>query len=268
MTELKATFSEDANSNPCRACGVETNAAFTGIVLQKIPVTYHACPACGTLQLHTPNWLDEAYSLNHYPDPDVSRLMRSLAVQRVIRCLRAESLLPKVPRCLDEGAGLGLLVCLLRDDGYDAWGHDPYAKPVFAERYISRELPAGFFDLITAIEVIEHTVETIDFVQELAERLSPKGTLLLSTELYDSTRFPDPSKWTYLAQDYGQHISFLSSMGLQAVAAKANLHWWASLEFAGSKCIHLLSKEAPSRWSQMRLRRRHLRVEKDFKKKK
>ncbi|HJV35052.1 class I SAM-dependent methyltransferase, partial [Geomonas sp.] len=209
----------------------------------------------------------EAYSINHHPDPDISRLMRSLAVQRVIHSLRAEKLLRKSPpRSLDEGAGLGILVRLLRDDGYDAWGHDPYAAPVFAEQYISRDLPTGSFDLITAIEVIEHTVETIDFVKELAGRLSSEGTLLLTTELHDSRRFPDPLQWSYLAQEYGQHVSFLSSKGLQAIADKTNLYWWASLEFAGSKCIHLLSKKAPSRWSQMRFLRRHARCEKVFKK--
>lgn len=250
----------------CRACGEETLPIFSGIILKNIPVTYHQCPACETLQLSDPHWLSKAYTLNHYPDPDTGRLMRAQVIHRVIRRLRALRLLPKCTTSLDEGAGLGLLVRLLRDNGCEAWGHDPYATPVFAEPYILPTWPEGNFHLITATEVIEHTIETADFLKDLGDRLSPKGILLITTELHDPARLPDPSNWPYLAQDFGQHITFLSANGLRALVKRAGLHWWASLEFAGCQCIHLISRTPPSRWKQYRLNRRHAKGEARFSK--
>jgi len=248
----------------CRACGEGLRPAFSGTVLGDIAVTYHRCLACDSLQLPAPHWLERAYGQQVSPDPDTSRLMRSQAVHRVVRRLRALRLLPSKHRSLDEGAGLGLLVRLLLDEGCESWGHDPYATPIVAEPFILPEWPGGSFQLITATEVIEHTEDPKAFLQGLAARLDPRGILLLTTELFDPIRIPAPETWPYLAQDYGQHITFLSAEGLRAVAAHAGLDWWASLDFAGCPCIHLLSRERPSGWTIRCLRRRHATVESKF----
>jgi len=63
----------------------------------------------------------------------------------------------------------------------------------FIEPYILSELREGNFNLITATEVIEHTVDTADFLKRLAIRLATGGILLITAELYDANRYPDPS---------------------------------------------------------------------------
>ena len=48
----------------------------------------------------------------------------------------------------------------------------------------------GEFDLITAMEVIEHTADPQQFLSELAKRLAPNGLLMLST--------PNATGWSRL----------------------------------------------------------------------
>lgn len=248
-------------TSTCRACGARSVACFDGRVLERIAVTYHRCTQCMTLQLPNPHWLDEAYRQAPAPDPDTGRLMRAQIVYRVIRRLRSLRLLASPLRVLDEGAGLGLLVRLLRDDGVEAWGHDPYARPVVAEPFILPQWPDGCFSLVCATEVIEHTEDPRGFVSALSDRLDDAGLLLLTTELYRPDQLPDARQWAYLAPQHGQHITFLSEAGLRTVAEQARLHWWSSLEFGGSRCIHLLGKKSPWRWAVQRLRWRHARGE-------
>ena len=245
----------------CRACGGRAEPLFDGQVLGRIAVSYHRCTVCMTLQLPSPHWLDEAYRHNPHPDPDTGRLMRAQIVHRVIRRLRAQRLLASPLRVLDEGAGLGLLVRLLRDNCIEAWGHDPYATAIMAEEFIVTQWPEGRFGLVCATEVIEHTEDPCAFVSGLASHLHEAGVVLLTTELYREKEVPEVSRWPYLAQQYGQHITFLSPVGLRAVARQAGLHWWTSLEFAGSLCIHLLGTRVPSRWALRRLAWRHARGE-------
>lgn len=251
----------NAEYSECRACGKRSEPLFSGVVLDRIPVNYHRCVACQTLQLPSPHWLEEAYCTLQRPDPDVGRLLRAQTVHRVIRRLRALRLLPSPLRVLDEGAGLGFLVRLLRDQQIEAWGHDPYAKATVAEEFIVPQWPEGAFGLVCATEVIEHTENPRDFVAGLARRLLPGGVLLLTTELYEPERWVDVRQWPYLAPRHGQHITFLSLPGLHAVAAHAGLRLWASLEFAGSRCIHLLGTGPASRWRLWRLYWRHFRGE-------
>lgn len=243
----------------CRVCSGSLQRAFDGVVLGDIPVTYWRCAHCGGLQLNDPHWLDRAYALadDLNPDPDTGRLLRSQAVHRVIRRLRAGGLVPHRPRTLDEGAGFGILVRLLRDEGCDAWGHDPYAKPAFAENYIVPEWPDGTFDLITATEVLEHTVAPVEFIERLSARLKPNGVLLLTTELVGARTTKDLASWHYLAQPYGQHVTFFSAVGLDVAAKRAGLVHWTSLDFAGSPMIHLLTRTRPSSWATWRMKRRH-----------
>ena len=48
----------------------------------------------------------------------------------------------------------------------------------------------GTFDLVTAMEVIEHTADPQQFLHALAQRLAPDGLLILST--------PNATAWSRL----------------------------------------------------------------------
>ena len=96
---------------------------------------------------------------------------------------------------LDVGCGAGLLCEPLARLGADVTGVDAApenaaAAAVHAEgagfdiRYIAGEVGAldiGSFDLVTAMEVIEHVADKAAFVAALAGRLAPGGLMVLST---------------------------------------------------------------------------------------
>lgn len=96
---------------------------------------------------------------------------------------------------LDVGCGAGLLCEPLARLGADVTGVDAApenaaAAAVHAEgagldiRYIAGEVGAldlGTFDLVTAMEVIEHVADKRAFVAALAARLAPGGLMVLST---------------------------------------------------------------------------------------
>ena len=96
---------------------------------------------------------------------------------------------------LDVGCGAGLLCEPLARLGADVTGVDAApenaaAAAVHAEgagldiRYIAGEvgsLDLGSFDLVTAMEVIEHVADKRAFVAALAARLAPGGLMVLST---------------------------------------------------------------------------------------
>ena len=96
---------------------------------------------------------------------------------------------------LDVGCGAGLLCEPLARLGAEVTGVDAApenvaAAAVHAEgagldiRYIAGELGSldlGQFDLVTAMEVVEHVADKRAFVAALAARLAPGGLMVLST---------------------------------------------------------------------------------------
>lgn len=236
----------EPTAHPCRICGGPLATAFQGLVLDHIQADYHRCGQCASLVVPNPTWLAEAYSRSQVPDPDFGALKRSLFVHRALRRMRSWplGLLRRKGRTLDVGVGRGLLLRLLLDDGHDAWGFDPYPHSVFAEDRITTDLPDGPFSLITAIEVIEHTLDPVPFLQSLRSRLAPDGLLVLSTELFNP-EVHGPS-WHYLAPEHGQHITMFSPQGLNSAASAAGLTWVDSLAWYGQPFLHLLlPAEAP-----------------------
>lgn len=233
----------EATLEPCRICGGDLQPSFKGKVLGDVEVQYARCLGCDSLLAPSPTWLEEAYSRKIVPNPDFGALKRTLFVHRCLRRLRSRTvgLIPGRSRTLDIGTGRGLLLRLLLDDGHDAWGFDPYPHSVFAEDRVQTTLPEGPFSLITAIEVMEHTLDPVDILKSLRERLAPTGILALSTELFDGRIHG--SGWHYLGPDHGQHITLFSQEGLHRAARASGLTWFQSLRFEGQPFLHLLVPE-------------------------
>lgn len=98
-------------------------------------------------------------------------------------------------RALDVGCGAGLLAEPLARLDADVTGVDAAEENVTVARahaeglgltidYRSGELAAlglGQFDLVTAMEVLEHVADKLAFLAELAGHLAPGGLLVLST---------------------------------------------------------------------------------------
>ncbi|MXO61193.1 bifunctional 2-polyprenyl-6-hydroxyphenol methylase/3-demethylubiquinol 3-O-methyltransferase UbiG [Altererythrobacter salegens] len=98
-------------------------------------------------------------------------------------------------RALDVGCGAGLLCEPLTRLGADVTGVDAAAENIAAAKahadgvglaitYQAGELGTlglGQFDLVTAMEVIEHVADKPAFLAELARHLAPGGLMVLST---------------------------------------------------------------------------------------
>ena len=104
---------------------------------------------------------------------------------------------------LDVGCGAGLLAEPLGRLGAKVTAIDPAAELIEAAREHAAgqgldidyrvsaiEKLEGTFDLITSMEVIEHTADPQQFLNDLAKRLAPNGLLMLST--------PNATSWSKL----------------------------------------------------------------------
>lgn len=104
---------------------------------------------------------------------------------------------------LDVGCGAGLLAEPLARLGANVTAIDPAEKLIEAARAHAAaqgleidyracpvEQVTGQFDLITAMEVIEHTADPQVFLKSIAARLAPGGLLILST--------PNATSWSRL----------------------------------------------------------------------
>jgi hypothetical protein len=203
----------DNQTKNCRLCGGSVVRQFDLVLLGRHEVGYSRCCDCGSLQTDEPYWLSEAYATSSAAS-DVGAVRRCLSCRAAI-WLMLRSLRKHRSRVLDFGGGGGLLCRLLRDIGIDAWTYDSYGSSAYALQFRADidATTSGYFDVVTAFEVLEHLPHP-DKDLETLFRLAP-DILLTSTEPY-STGFD--KDWWYLSPNTGQHVFFYSPHALQLIA--------------------------------------------------
>lgn len=148
----------------------------------------------------------------------------------VIRDLMNKNKLRKV---LDVGCGTGLLVKYLKDSGFNAHGCDNSPEALKKARKINLKkiisyasatklpYPNGFFDLVTAISLIEHLrkTEVEKFIKETRRILSPSGFIFIVTPNYSTPiRFIQGKMW--FGYNDPTHINFFSLNDLSKLLKK------------------------------------------------
>ena len=97
--------------------------------------------------------------------------------------------------------------------GYDtgAWADKARASglPILDDGQLSQH--AGTFDIVTAIEVIEHCVAPLIVLRQLRRLLKPGGLLFLTTANADTAPRNFPS-WYYVSPEI--HVSYFTSRAL------------------------------------------------------
>lgn len=232
-----------ALSDSCRICGQPTQAA--GRKFGKIANRWFElrhCPACRFSFVIEP-WTDNAaiYSEDYYrgrgADPSVDYEFELEHPAETVRIHEWAGLLETVShltpinpqtRWLDFGCGHGGLVRYLRQHevcdivGFDE-GHIVAQAKNLGVPILNREqltTLAGTFDIITAVEVLEHTVEPVATLRLIRRLLKPGGLLFLTTG--NARPFRNRlTRWSYVVPEI--HVSFFEPETLACALRQAGL---------------------------------------------
>jgi len=219
----------------CRLCGSPAPVHFEAQVLRKHVARFRYCAACDHVFAEDPHWLSEAYA------DAIVKTDTDIAARNVFTALRLAAAYYTLfdergeGVYVDAAGGYGLLTRLLRDFGFDCRWTDPYAENLFARGF---EFQPGTVRCVaaSAIEVLEHTVDPLEFVRSTMHTCGT-NTLLFTTMLFGDSKPPLPGEWDYYSLETGQHIAFFSRRGLDVLARRLGLHYYPLGR------IHLFSKD-------------------------
>jgi SAM-dependent methyltransferase len=155
---------------------------------------------------------------------------------------------------LDFGCGLGAWLDVLQDAGWETYGIEPGAKQarVAARRHrMLDSVPRDEgFDLAIANHVLEHLLDPVAVLRELAGALAPAGQLFVSVP--DFGRVHLHRDLPYVANDL--HLNSFGFSGLRSALALAGFeveqHFegpeWAALEKGMPTRLRVLARRSAS----------------------
>lgn len=206
---------------------------FHAVVLHRHTAHYEHCLNCEFLRARDPYWLEEAYS-SAIASADTGLVARNFSLALKVSAVLFFVLDERGPgRYLDTAGGYGMFTRLMRDFGYDYYWSDRYCENLLAKGF-EFEADSGPCRAVTAIEVMEHLIDPLEFVDE-AMKKADAGTLLFTTELYAGK--PPAQDWWYYTFATGQHICFFSQKTLRVMGSRLGLN------FMTAHGLHAFSRE-------------------------
>lgn len=215
----------------CKICGEESiilgirdlNKACEPEDSHTLPViginaTYHQCKNCGFIfTTYFDDWtkqdfLDKIYNDDYIKvDPDYVKKRPNESIRWVTNMLKWS----KSRSILDYGAGNDAFSSGMRNHGFDAVGWDPMweKEPEFGDKK---------FDVIVAIEVLEHTPKPLETTTEMVSFMKPDGCILISTLVNNVIGDHGITYW-YIAPRNG-HVCMHSNRSLEIMFEKHGLH--------------------------------------------
>jgi SAM-dependent methyltransferase len=194
------------------------------------PATYYRCGSCGTIfQSPMPAIADMVrYADAEYAEGAYASYVKARDIKRLTFRERVAAIAKRTAgrRLLDVGCSCGYLIDEALDAGFDAWGVEfsrvaisaasPQARPRIIEGDVNAlgDQARDSYDVVTAFDVVEHTLDPIAFLIALRRLLRPDGLLVITTP--DTTHFLRPvlrSRWPML-QPF-QHTVLFSRSSLR-----------------------------------------------------
>lgn len=222
--------------NHCPLCGAGSLHAFTKTVLGNHKARFELCPDCGLLYAVELDWLPRAY------EHPIAAIDTGIMKRNLLNAARVTVLIgllyDRNARFLDCAGGYGVFVRLMRDLGFDFYWDDKYCQNLLTKGFEGGE--NGNFQLVTAMEAIEHVVDPHQFIDELLTKGGNPDAILLTTTTFNGE--PPPLDWSYYAFESGQHIRFYQARTLAYLAARHGLN------YVGSGDFHLLSRRPVPKW--------------------
>jgi SAM-dependent methyltransferase len=242
----------------CRVCGAATSevgtvhGSYSGRDYQLV-----RCDTCRFAFITNP-WTDfeqiydERYYAGQGADPlvdyhfelthpkDTIRVYEWDGITRVVSELRGGGV--DGVRWLDFGCGNGGLVRHVRNKtGGDIVGYD---RGAITAEAINRGIPIlsdeeleplhGSFDVLTAIEVIEHTLDPVTELRRMRELLKPGGLLFLTTG--NAAPHADSlTQWSYVRPEI--HVSFFEPITLEYALREAGFRPEVRRQLPGREAI-------------------------------
>ncbi|MBE0597990.1 MAG: class I SAM-dependent methyltransferase [Desulfuromonadales bacterium] len=198
-------FRPEFDFSQCKLCGQATAAPRFHLH----STTVYVCSVC---DFHAINYLDQVPRGEGDAPPGVDSKARAYIEERLgeadrwlparLQLLRRHCQLP-APRVLDVGAGVGQFLSLLASQGASIFGIEPSrVRREFARLHFGLDLSgtliehpqwqqhhAGFFDLITLWDVIEHVNFPVATLEAAYGLLKPGGLLFIDTPSRDAASY-------------------------------------------------------------------------------
>lgn len=200
------------------------------------PARYFSCKSCGTIFQHPmpvfeamQSYADEEYTDGVYRDYVAARDLKLSTFRPRVEAIRRRA---GVGRLLDIGASCGYFVEAALEKGFDAYGIEMSEAAVAQapDRVRDRlilgdinrlsELHFSRYDVVTAFDVIEHTLDPLGFLKGLREVMKPGARLVLTTpNTQHLLRYALGKRWPMLQPL--QHTVLFSPRSLAAALSRA-----------------------------------------------
>jgi SAM-dependent methyltransferase len=233
--------SRTAEVSPCPICS-KTSFEDVGVVPGAVvhrDFHLRRCRSCQFVMVANPSLdFDMLYSEDYYNGRGAdTKLNYAEEVQHPTRAVRRyewRGVLERVRNLtsptagstwLDYGCGTGGLVAYLRSQAIDAWGFEQgwccdllRATGVPTIEEADFDGVAGTYDVVSAIEVIEHVTDPVAALRTIRRLLKPGGLLFLTTG--NAEPYHDRiTKWRYVTPDV--HVSYFEPATLAAALEAA-----------------------------------------------